>query len=367
MEQRNQHPAGRRHFAMFDTFRFFAFLKVFLQHLPIVAFAWFNFARAGGIIGVQFFFVLSGFLITYIIFDEKSRTGTFSLKNFFARRVLRIWPLFYLVVILCYATPWLLHLLHAAKMEHGYQPVWWMSALFLENYKMIAEHTVPNEQALAVTWSLCVEEHFYLLWGLLLWFLPARVFPWVAGIAIAAALVARTIFFHYHMELADISTNIHFFAIGAIPAYLLVFHTDKTKRVVSSVGKMGHTLYAVFLLVYVLLISQADIQAQIQIWLTCISAALFAGLIFLSMHDENYLRPSRLLTRLGVYTYGLYMYHSFVLVFFIRVFTSRHWQLDSPVYATLFAITALIGTVVISWLSYKFFEKPFLKMKRLFR
>ena len=52
---------AKEHFRVFDTLRFFAFLKVFLQHIPIAAFAWFNFFRAGGKIGVQFFFVLSGF------------------------------------------------------------------------------------------------------------------------------------------------------------------------------------------------------------------------------------------------------------------------------------------------------------------
>lgn len=96
----------RRHFHTIDALRFFALPKVFLLHLPVTAFPIFNFFREGGGTGVIFFFVLSGFLITYILLSEKKQLGSINLKRFYIRRILRIWPLYYLMVgFACYTMP----------------------------------------------------------------------------------------------------------------------------------------------------------------------------------------------------------------------------------------------------------------------
>src|SRR5215208_8125673 len=153
---------SRRHFHSFDALRFFAFLKVFLLHLPIVAFPTFNFISNGGGIGVIFFFVLSGFLITYILLSEKEVTGSVDLRRFFLRRILRIWPLYYLMVAFAFITPYILSILNIGFSKEGYEPNWIMSLCFLENYQMILTRDHPNVSPLGVTWSLCIEEHFYL-------------------------------------------------------------------------------------------------------------------------------------------------------------------------------------------------------------
>lgn len=360
-------PVEKRHFQMFDSFRFFAFLKVFLQHVPIIVFAGFNFFRNGGIIGVQFFFVLSGFLITYIIFNEKSQTGTYNLKNFFVRRILRIWPLFYLLVGVSYCIPWILHLLHQPKTTHGYEPTWWVSVLFLENYKIIFTGRYPNEDELSVTWSLCIEEHFYLIWGLLLWVMPVKAFPKIVIGCVITALVSRVIFSHYNLDPADVFTNIDLFAIGAVPAYLLVFYGDKTEAFVSKIPRYVHVIFLCALIVYVLLLGQTKSVLTINIWQTTISGIIFSMLIFFSMHDNHYLRPSKILNKAGLYTYGLYMYHVLILVLLVRVFDKLHLSLDKPMNAVLYTVIALAGSYICSMLSYSYFEKPFLKMKRFFR
>ncbi len=363
----NSRTIEKRHFEMFDTFRFFAFLKVFLQHVPVFAFAWFNIFRNGGIIGVQFFFTLSGFLITYIILNEKNQTGTYSLKNFFVRRILRIWPLFYLMVGISYCIPWILSLLHQHKEMYGYQPVWWVSVSFLENYKMIFTHKPPSEEELALLWSLCVEEHFYIIWGLLLWILPVKAFPKVAGCCLLIALVARGVFAHYNLDPTDVFTNLDLFALGSIPAYLLVFHSEQTEAFVSRIPRYVHMLFAAALVAYVLLIAQIDHVLTVNIWLTTLSGILFSTLIFFSMHDNHYLRPSRLLNKAGTYTYGLYVYHILIIVLMVRIFDHLHLSLDKPVNAIIYTVAALTATVICSITSYHFFEKPFLKMKRFFR
>jgi hypothetical protein len=90
-------PVGR-HFHTFDALRFFAFLKVFFFHIPATSFGVFGYFMSGGSLAVRFFFVLSGFLITYLILVEKEWTGRLNFKYFMLRRVLRIWPLYYLII-----------------------------------------------------------------------------------------------------------------------------------------------------------------------------------------------------------------------------------------------------------------------------
>jgi len=83
----------KRHFETFDALRLLAFFTVFLYHATVYDSPLVNYLKAGAPLGVHFFFVLSGFLITYIIAEEKQQTGQVNVKHFLARRFLRIWPL----------------------------------------------------------------------------------------------------------------------------------------------------------------------------------------------------------------------------------------------------------------------------------
>jgi len=364
----SQHPeVHKRHFRVFDTLRFFAFLKVFLQHLPIFAFGWFGYLKAGGVIGVHFFFVLSGFLITYIICAEKKATGSYNLKNFFARRVLRIWPLFYLILAISYAIPVLLHALHLPKTDMGYTPTWWASVLFLENYKMIFTHSLPNVPELAVTWSLCIEEHFYIVWGLLLWVLPLKAIPKIIAVCIVLALASRLVFYHYDLDPTDLFTNIDLFAFGAIPAYLLVFYEQGTEAFINRLPRAVTVLYITFVVLFVLVTAQIKDIVACNIWLRTVSGVVFSGLIFLSMSSRTFKKPPSLLNKAGIYTYGLYMYHVLMIVILARVFAYMHLSLDSALPALAFVVAALGATILCSVISYKYFEQPFLRLKRFFR
>lgn len=130
----------RRCFHTFDALRFFAFLKVFLLYLPIVAFQVFSYLKRDGEIEVTFFFILSSFLISYIVLEEKSQTGRLNLKNFFVRRIFRIWLLFCLMILVAYLTPYLVSLARLSALNEGYQPNWLMSCLFLEDYKNVLSY-----------------------------------------------------------------------------------------------------------------------------------------------------------------------------------------------------------------------------------
>ena len=168
---------SRKHFHTFDALRFFAFLLVFLLHLPKTGKTYIDFFLKSGGIGVIFFFVLSGFLITYILLYEKKHQNKISLKKFFARRILRIWPLFYLMIAFAYLSPYISNALNLPISNQGYKPNLLTSIFFGENYKMMITNTFPDWVPLRVMWSLCIEEHFYILWAVLLYFISIKKMP----------------------------------------------------------------------------------------------------------------------------------------------------------------------------------------------
>ena len=361
--------SSRRHFHTFDALRFLAFFKVFLLHVPIVAFPWFNFIRAGGGIGVQFFFVLSGFLITYIIIEEKERTGHLNLRNFFVRRILRIWPLYYLMVLVAYATPYVLErFLHLSSSGEGYEPNIWMSVFFLENYKMMATHQHANVSPLSVMWSLCIEEHFYIVWGLLLYFIRVRHLPVVIITSILTGIICRLIYVQNDIPTSDLFTNIDLFAFGALPAYFLVTQRLKTEEFIAGIPLAIKWIFIAMLLAMVLICSQYKKDAEF-IGLTSLLGFGFCVLIALILPEANRLKvsDSNLISKMGVYTYGLYLYHTLVINLLKQVFTRQQWRLDQPGWTVTFFALALLLSVLCSYLSYHLYEKYFLRLKKYFR
>lgn len=371
-EQQNAVVAksNRRYFHTFDALRFFAFFKVFLLHIPIVAFPWFNYIKAGGGIGVQFFFVLSGFLITYIILEEKKRTGTLDLKNFFVRRVLRIWPLYYLMVLVAYTTPFILeHFLHLSSSSEGYEPNIWVSLTFLENYKMMITGDHANVSPLSVMWSLCIEEHYYLVWGLLLYFLSPKRLPLVIGVCLIVGLLSRWIYYLVGIPASDLFTNIDLFAFGAIPAYAVVYLPNRLEGLLSSISMLQKRLFVLLLIIVVTLSSQRANSDQDFILLTSLLGGVFMMLIAFTLPTKRYLKISdnNILSRMGVYTYGLYLYHTLVINLLLKIFAKGGIDINEPVSAIMFFSVSLIGSLVCSILSYHLFEKLFLRLKRYFR
>ncbi|MEJ5265080.1 MAG: acyltransferase [Bacteroidales bacterium] len=349
----------RPHFHTFDALRFFSFLVVFLHHSPVPKTSWFSyFAQSGGI-GVVFFFVLSGFLITYILLDEKVNTQTISLKKFYIRRILRIWPLFYAMLLFAYCTPFLLNIFHLSSSSEGYQPNWLMSVLFLENYKMMLSGSLPNVSPLGVMWSLCIEEHFYLVWGILVAWLSAKRIPALIVISIVVANVCRVIYVQKELSTIDLFTNIDYFAFGSIPAYLLVMRKEFIRwleNIHFSIKYIVATVSAglIFILPHV------RIQ-RIELIAPFFLGVFFALTILFTLPRSNCLKISddSLISRLGIYTYGLYLFHTIVINFFHHTgIINFGWP--------LFVFLSLMVTILVSMLSYHIFEKQFLKLKRYF-
>ncbi len=336
--------------------------------MPIVAFPWFNVIKKGGGIGVQFFFVLSGFLITYIICEEKQRIGNLNLKHFFMRRVLRIWPLFYLAIFIAFTTPYLLSIINLNSSAAGYEPDWLMSLLFLENYNMIWTGDIPNASPLGVMWSLCIEEHFYIVWGLLLFLLPVKALPRLIVACLLLAIASRLVFVQNNLPTSDLLTNIDLFAYGAIPAYLLLERKERLYSWLGMLPKYTKQLFVILLISIVVLFSQFNGDAPF-VWASSMLGVLFSVLIILTLSPNSPIRikDNNVLSKLGKYTYGFYIYHTLIINLLKRIFEKLQYNLDVWYIAILFITIAFALSIFCSILSYHLYEKQFLKLKKHFR
>jgi peptidoglycan/LPS O-acetylase OafA/YrhL len=192
---------ARVFFPNLDSLRFLAFLLVFLQHGFYNAFKPFegysylsdrviSFFFTGGSTGVQVFFVLSGFLITYLLLNEQKKAGQIDLGKFYLRRTLRIWPLYYATVIFAFIIyPYLKSFI---GMDSGLCSRPWYYFTFLANFDSIhiSQHC-PGESAMTqgIVWSVAIEEQFYIFWPLLFRLLPAfkqwLIFPLVIHVLVS--------------------------------------------------------------------------------------------------------------------------------------------------------------------------------------
>lgn len=169
-------------FPAIDGFRGIGVLVVVFTHCPEVFESGFynwiwklNQASRVGYVALDIFFVISGFFITRLLLRERAKTGQISFKNFYARRVLRIFPIYYLAVFICYfafrfsASDTLSLVTYTFNFYHPF-------------------HAAPNP--LEHTWSLSVEEQFYFFWPLLILLVPQRHLGLVTGRVIPALAIA---------------------------------------------------------------------------------------------------------------------------------------------------------------------------------
>jgi len=371
--------SGKIHFHTFDALRFFAFLKVFLFHLPNVlpgdpAMEWFrDHIKHGGGVGVSFFFVLSGFLITYILTYEKLNTGKIDLKRFFVRRAFRIWPLFYLVVIIVLLLPpdfaqhWGLHMNGG-----GYDPDWRFSLTFTENYKSIIMDSGPKLTPLPVFWSLCIEEHFYIIWMIVFFFIRPKGIPYFLGATVLIAWVFRffetSIYETENVSTNDLFTNIDYFAISGLLGYAVAKNYRRVADLVIRIPyaiRIGY-IFAVLTLLYF----QKDLFVHHDFFPEVLKYTLFstvfAGLLIVFIPQEKgglRIRDKHLLSWLGRISYGLYVYHLVWIHVLMKVFKYNGWDLNHWSTFGLFVLITFSGTVLTSAISYYWFEKPILSFR----
>jgi len=334
----------------FDSLRAISILMVMISHLLPAGYAFYEtrlWIVVSGDTGVRIFFTLSGFLITSLLLKEKERNGKISFKNFFARRFIRLLPpllLFYVAI--------------AVFMSSGDIQVTWVgfaySLFYAYNFVPHIHYTVE----LGHTWSLGVEEQFYVIWPFLINAIKrTSVFSIVTLVFLGLCSVAYLTFpdleltKHYH-------TNRWFFPAAApifVGSYFAILNQKKKENwEIFFKNKPLITLIALALFIYP--IYSLENLLSLSPIVQSVGVALF--LIWILYNQEGKfvrLLNNRPMQYIGKISYGIYVYQGF----FLRTgpggeLAVQHYPLN------------IFLVFIIAILSYEFYEKKVLKLKQKF-
>lgn len=349
-----------------DVLRAIAFLFVLNSHiLPSGAmFSVLGAVSQFGAAGVCLFFTLSAFLITELLLREQRSTGTIHIRAFYIRRVLRIWPLYFLILVLGIIGPLLVH------RSPQVLPVLLPYLLFCGNWAIVLHGTWFANPLVMPLWSISVEEQFYLIW-------PALVRRWSkVGILVAAILVFpiswTTDFVLPHLHLvrdpilwANSLSQFQFFGIGALLALANHHRSFAFSAPLRWLALTASTAFF-FLAAYPFHFNdQASGVYGLQVLCGYLSLDAACILLFCAMLNLRLPQFARPFIYLGKISYGLYVFH-FVIAVSAHAYFAKHLHL--PLYRALTAtyITTLGLTILVASLSYRFYEKPFLRFKHRF-
>jgi peptidoglycan/LPS O-acetylase OafA/YrhL len=297
---------ARGRFGSLDGLRFLCILAVLWHHGPI----WEALPNGPqllgrGFLGVDFFFVLSGFLITTLLLREQAARGRFSLRGFYWRRFLRIVPVYFLVVTA--ASVWFV-VLRGQGQYAGLVPFYY---LFLANF--LTSH-VP---LLAPTWSLSVEEQYYLVWPFLLSLLPTRRVLPVLGLLVVVNLAGiMGAFAPLGLHAVDIGP-LHLALPNATYAPILLGSAlsvllRRPRGFAGFQAAFGSRLAAPVLLALLLVlvaVLPADLRGLPNLALHLVMTALLAALVLREDNGLAAILRLRPLARVGEISYGIYLYH----------------------------------------------------------
>jgi peptidoglycan/LPS O-acetylase OafA/YrhL len=197
----------KEYFPNLDGLRFVCFLLVFFHHSfhtevsEILNSDIHIFLKktlfANGNLGVNFFFVLSGFLITHLLIQERLKSSSINVKNFWIRRILRIWPLYYFCVFFgFFIFPFIKNLMGAPVSESA---TLFSYVTFTNNFEFI-EKGLPDASILGVLWSIAIEEQFYFVWPIILMVISIRNYWIVFSAIILLSVVFRYFNLNYMMH-----------------------------------------------------------------------------------------------------------------------------------------------------------------------
>jgi peptidoglycan/LPS O-acetylase OafA/YrhL len=317
----------------------------------------YSFIHHAGRNAVIAFFVLSGFLITYLLLKEKEKTGTISIKAFYIRRILRIWPLYFLTVLIGFVVMPLLYktgLFNDQKTYTGFikELNYYTLPLFLLFLSNIALKYFKPVAGASQSWSVSVEEQFYLVWP--------NIIKYTKGIKRTLLIVLSILCLKFILSalimqvsgkglLLEIINLISFqdMCVGAIAAILLFWNVSYEKMKNSIQSRILLAVVFAALLIELFMFNHPFILSM-----------LFALLILLIVSQKIEIK---FLNYLGTISYGIYMLHP--LMIFIS-FSIAHQIKNQWIFNLVFYLLSLGLTIAAAGVSYKYFEAPILKFKK---
>jgi peptidoglycan/LPS O-acetylase OafA/YrhL len=352
------------HFKGLNALRLYAAVSVVIQHIMYSPHDWFGVPTLPDIVGrlfingteaVHLFFVLSGFLITYLLLKERERTGTVSVRKFYMRRVLRIWPLYFTILLLAGIVLPLIIPNFKNPLSNTRLAI--LMVLFQGNIAFILFYPFPPIEHL---WTIAIEEQFYLFiphigkrasnlanvfimiiafWWIMMfitgWFMPDNFF---------------TILIH--------SLRYDTIAIGGLFACAYYYKHPILKWIYHPIA--GFASVALVIVMAIFMENNPDVVY------TSFTCFVFGVLLLnVSTNDKFFLKLDHpWLEKGGNLSYSIYMYHPLLLLIYYHFMYTR---LDIVTYQLTVYPVIIISTFILSWLSYRYFETPFLRLKDRFK
>jgi peptidoglycan/LPS O-acetylase OafA/YrhL len=364
-----------KRFAWFDCLRFVAILLVMFAHcpsdvahaLPPVLAGIFSFLNLFGWAGVDLFFVLSGFLVSGLLFDEHTATGAINIRRFYIRRGFKIIPAFYVLIL---ATA-----IYDAIMFHRVVGVHVIhDLLFIQCYRM---------GAWAHAWTLAIEVHFYILLGLLLWYLSrhaAKSTQWLARLpailcgVLVVVFLARLINsglrigqpFNVHREFQPSHLHLDVLAAGVLLRYLFTYHFNR----LAFLTRGGIVAQIGWIVLGLLLVSpSADLWSDHPFYVTALIPTLnYLGFGLILFQATQLPFPASGLGAwlvkpfdyFGKHSYSIYLWHLPV----------KQWLIDKIMHGppgVLYFVVFVVASLLIGTFFSEILEMPILHLRnRLF-
>jgi len=372
-------PHSKKYFSNLDGLRFIlAFVVIgghamlgsvlslvvptdFLKRLAVVL--------NSGHLAVSFFFVLSGFLITFLMIEEKEKTGKFSITHFYLRRICRIWPLYYLTLLFGFFIYPHVKVLLGYVDQNPYSLI--HQLLFLGNFDSIR---VAREglvgvapMMIGITWSVSIEEQFYLIWPVTFAFVKPTRFWLICIFVIAGSWWFRfltpdwNLYFHTLSVISDMG-------IGALGACVVYYN----RSFILFMERIPKWIILVLYLLGFILLMYDDLFGK---YLIAHSYRVITGLFFAfiileqcySSHSFYKFGRCKTISAAGKYTYALYMLHPIGIQASIIIFRGLHIdRAESIPYGLLYYFIAAVSSLVLAALSYRFIEQYFLQLRKKF-
>lgn len=302
--------------------------------------------------GVTMFFALSGFLITYLLLLEKTKYNTVDIKNFYVRRILRIWPLYYLYffVALFFTYLYFQNRINAAT---------WLYVFLAANIVNAINAYIP---LLAHFWSLGVEEQFYLFWP---WLIknthPMKTVVIFTVAFLVVKLAVRVAAPHGALYQLIYFTRFDCMSLGAMGAIFYYNNTAWFRKIIFHPVVQGVS--------WILLLASVKLFKLLPDFIThelvaCITVVIIINAAFNNKCLVNL--ENRVFDFLGKISFGIYVYHILVIFLLQRAFAGPLAGLSYILQLAVIFAAVITATIVIAYFSYRYFESPFLKLKYKF-